>query len=198
MASRQFALQLLLCGQPGVQPLQGYLARYMRKSHRDRQARRVHTVASCSTITAKDCFDFFVACQISPRGAFFDDLPLVVGDIVCGAPLLKLPDKTRDFFLILLRPGQHPIENVLHLLFGHDAIIQYRHEMNTARIRSMAPSDSTPTAPSTRDPDPARDSASSEASAHRKSNWRRPKSTTPGSPRSCPRGRRRGAPWNAA
>src|SRR5580700_9053588 len=182
MGCRRFVRQLLQCEQQDAQRPRDCLAQCMRKSHRDRQARRVHTLASCSTVTAEHCLDFFVACQVSPCRAFFDDLPLFVGNIVRGAPLFELPHEARDLFLILLRPSQHPIENVLHLFFGHDAIIQNPREMNTANIRSMAPSGSTPTAPSTPDPDPAPDSASSKASAHKKSNWPRPENTAPASP----------------
>src|ERR1700722_20157564 len=133
MVSQQFALQLLLCAQPGVQPLQGYLVRYMRKSHRDRQARRVHTVASCPAITAEHFLDFFVTRQVSPRGAFFDDLPFVVGNVVCGSPLFELPHKACNLFLVLLRPSQYPIKNVLNLFLGHGTIIQNRREMTTGR-----------------------------------------------------------------
>src|SRR4051794_10915715 len=123
MASRRFALPPVRCAQQAALRLVDCLAQCRQKSHRDRRARRVRSGASCAAVTAEQGLNLFVARQVSPGGAFFDDFPFLIGDVIVVAPLFELPHEPRDFLLILLRPGQHPIKNFLHLLLGHGAII---------------------------------------------------------------------------
>jgi hypothetical protein len=93
------------------------------KSHRDRQARRVHIGASCTPIATEHLFDFFIGRQIAPSRACFDDLPFLFADVVVRAPLFHLADESRDLLLLVRRPAQHSVENFLKLISRHGAII---------------------------------------------------------------------------
>ena len=78
---------------------------------------------SINTVAAEYCLDFFVAREVSPHGAFFDNSPLFVGKVIPFARVLDLAGETRNFLLVRRRPGQNAIENFLNLLFRHDEII---------------------------------------------------------------------------
>ena len=78
----------------------------MRKFRQDRRAHSVRTGASCVTVAAEHCLDFFVAREVSPGGAFFDNSPLFFGKVIVFAPLLDLTGKARNFLLVRLRPSQ--------------------------------------------------------------------------------------------
>jgi hypothetical protein len=87
---------------------------------KDRRARRARTEASCVAVAAEECLNFLIAREVSPRSAFFDNSPLVFGQVIAVAPLLDLAGEARNFLLVCLGPGQHAIENFLNLLFRHD------------------------------------------------------------------------------
>ena len=57
--------------------------------------------------------------SIAPGGAFFDDAPFFLGEVIIVAPLLDLASEARHFLLIGLRPCQDAIKNFFHLIFGH-------------------------------------------------------------------------------
>jgi hypothetical protein len=83
---------------------------------------------------AEHFLDLLIGRELAAGGTFLDDLPFFIGDIV-RAPAFDLADEPCDPLLILGRLGrqvQHLVEDVLHLLFGHGAIIPDRPKLSTA------------------------------------------------------------------
>ena len=89
---------------------------------------------------AEHLLDFFIARQVPPGGALFDDLPFLIGDVVARAPLFNLADEPRHPLLIVGWPSQHAIENFFYLISGHGISIPHRLFAGTVRaVRTTPP-----------------------------------------------------------
>jgi hypothetical protein len=91
----------------------------MQKSHRDRQARRVHIGASRTPIATEGLFDLFVAREIASRGPRFDNFHSSSVMSSSAPPLFQLAHETGDLLLVIGRPTQDPVEDPLYLVSCH-------------------------------------------------------------------------------
>ncbi len=91
----------------------------MQKSHQGQRARRVRIGASCASIATEYLLHLFIGSQVSSRGAFLNNFPFFVADLIVSAPHFNLADNSRQLLLIGRRPIHHAIENLFHLISGH-------------------------------------------------------------------------------
>jgi hypothetical protein len=75
----------------------------------------------------------FISRQVWPDGAFLDDLPCRISEVIARAEPFNLANETRDPLRVRRRPARDMIENFFDLIFCHGHILAHRTTFGASR-----------------------------------------------------------------